>query len=55
MCKMIEGKFDNAGINYEICDNIDEMKKMGISNVPVALIDEELMNAKKILKWLEEI
>lgn len=55
MCKMIEGKLKDKGILFEVNSNIEEMKKKGITNVPVAEINGVLMKTKEILNWMETI
>ena len=53
MCKVVKEKLDSAGVEYEICSDIEIMKTKGISYVPVVEADGEIMNTARTFKWLE--
>lgn len=55
MCKMVEEKLKNKGVLFEINSNIEEMRKKGITHVPVAEVNGVLMKTKEILNWMETI
>lgn len=54
-CKVLKKKFDDAGIEYDVFDNVEEMIDMGIENVPMIKVgDSELMNFKEAVDWIKE-
>lgn len=38
-CRIIEKKLKDKNIEFDICDDVDKMKEMGITSVPVLFID----------------
>lgn len=53
-CIVLEKKLDEAGITYEVFDDVDEMIKMGITTVPMLKVDDTMMNFKEAVKWIKE-
>lgn len=53
-CKVLQTKLDNAGIIYEVFDNVDEMIKMGMTTVPILNVNGQNMTYSKSIKWLKE-
>lgn len=52
-CRVLESKLNKAHIEYEECDDIDVMRSMGITEVPVIDIgDGELMNFVDACRWI---
>ena len=51
---VLEKKLDEAGITYEVFDDVDEMSKMGITTVPMLKVDDTMMNFKEAVKWIKE-
>ena len=43
------------GIPYETCEDVEEMKKLGIMSAPYLSVDGELMNFSTAITKLKEI
>lgn len=55
MCKMLKRKLDEAKVDYEICMDVDQMKSLGISHVPVLSVDGSLMNLQNAIGYINSI
>lgn len=55
MCKMVEEKFAQKGLEYVKISDPNIIISKGIENVPQAEIDGELLRVKEILNWLKEV
>ena len=54
-CKVLKAKLDNKGIKYEIVDDVDEMLRLDISTVPCLGVDENIMNFKESVDWVNSM
>lgn len=54
-CNVLKQKLDSKSIRYEVNTSVDEMEALGISQVPVLLVDEKLMRFTDAVKWVNEI
>lgn len=54
-CKVLAKKLDSKGITYTVVDDVDEMVKMGIFNVPHLLVDGTLMSFKESVDWVNTV
>jgi hypothetical protein len=55
MCKVLEKKLQLAGIKYEIMDDQDEMREMGLRQSPMLQVNcGPLMNFKEADAWIKE-
>ena len=54
-CLKLERELCRRGIEYEVEDDINKMRKMGFSEYPIFEVDGMLMNYETTLDWLEEI
>lgn len=46
-CKVLKMKLDKAGIKYEVCEDMEEMKARGIKGIPTMDLDGELLPFSK--------
>ena len=56
-CDLIEQyeiKLDRAGLEYEICDDVNEMKARGLKAAPVLETDEGVFNFSEAIKWVNK-
>ena len=53
-CRVLEIKLKQKNIEYEECNDIDEMMKKGILSAPYLEIDNELLDFGKAVKWINE-
>ena len=51
-CQVLATKMDNAGIKYEVCDDVDVMNKKGFMSVPLLEIDEKVLQFKEAIDWV---
>ena len=50
-CNQLSKRLNDRGIKYEICDNIDTMKSLGITTAPYLQVNGELMDFTKAWRW----
>lgn len=54
-CDIVKNKLKENNIEYELNQNIEEMKKIGIKSVPVLKIGDELLTFKDIIKKIDKL
>jgi len=54
-CKVLSGLLDKRKITYSHCSDVQTMMDMGISSVPMLMVDGELMNFQAAMKWVKEV
>lgn len=50
-CDVLKDKLDTKAISYSVNNSVDEMTKLGISEVPVLSIDGQLLKFKEAVDW----
>ena len=54
-CKILKSKLDDKGIEYEACNDVETMVNLGMTTVPVLVVDDgEPMNYSQSIKWVSE-
>lgn len=53
-CKVLKAKLDAAHISYKVCSNIEEMKILGITSVPMLGINGDILGMKDAMAWIRE-
>lgn len=51
-CKVLEKKLNDNGINYDVNSNVEEMTALGITQVPVLKVNDELLQFKQAVDWV---
>lgn len=51
-CNTLEIKLNRAGIEYEICDDIEEMRAKGFKAAPVLETEDGIFNFVNAIKWV---
>lgn len=57
-CKVVEKKLEQAGIQYELIDArenqevLDELMALGVRQMPVLKVNDELLGFSEIIKWI---
>lgn len=51
-CRALESKLDKKSIQYETCDNIEEMKQLGFKAAPMLQVDDQYLNFSQAIKWV---
>ena len=53
-CKVLTGLLDKNKITYSYCSDVKAMMDMGISSVPMLMVNGDLMNFQAAMKWVKE-
>lgn len=51
-CKILKKKLQNKEIPYVEIQDIDELIKLNIDEVPVAKVDDNIMNFNEAVTWV---
>lgn len=51
-CCILKNKLDGKGIQYEECEDIDAMEKLGIDTVPILKVNDKLLSFPEAVKWV---
>ena len=51
-CQVLKKKLDDRKIIYILNSSVDEMLKLGITQVPVLSIDGQLKNFRESVEWI---
>lgn len=55
ICEMLKAKLDEADISYEINEDVEEMKRLGITHVPVLCVGGALLDTRAALTYVKEM
>lgn len=53
-CKILEKKLEQKGIEYTVITDILEMGKLGIRSVPVLRVNNEMLDFKQAVEWVNK-
>lgn len=53
-CTVIEKKLQRAGIEYDICEDIEVMESKGFTQLPVLEVNEKVLDFSAANKWVGE-
>lgn len=53
-CKVLAQKLMDAGIEFRISDDVDEMIRRGFLSAPVLDVDGEAMGFKQAIDWINQ-
>lgn len=53
-CNILAIKLDEAGIQYEINEDVDEMINLGLHSAPALKVDEKVLNFTEAIHWIGE-
>ena len=51
-CRALEMKLNKANIEYEVCNDVELIKKMGFQAAPVLETPEAIFNFSEAVKWV---
>lgn len=51
-CNTLKTKLDRAGIEYEMCDDIELMKARGFKAAPMLETEDGVFNFAQAIKWV---
>ena len=55
MCILLENKLNQKNIKYTKNDDVEEMKRLGFTSVPVLKVGEKFMNAPDAMNYVNNI
>lgn len=50
-CRVLKKKLSDKGLAFEENSSVDEMEKLGITEVPVLSVDGELLEFSAAIQW----
>lgn len=53
-CDILKAKLDEKNISYTEYDNVEFMKDMGITTVPVLNVNNKLLEFKSAVDWVNQ-
>lgn len=53
-CKVLKMKLDQKNIQYEVVNDIEYMKSLGIMSVPMLKVDDEILIFAKAVEWVNK-
>lgn len=53
-CTVIEKKLQRAGIEYDICEDIEVMESKGFTQLPMLEVNEKVLDFAAANKWVGE-
>ena len=51
-CRALEMRLNKANIEYEVCNDVELIKKMGFQAAPVLETPEGIFNFSEAVKWV---
>lgn len=51
-CDVLKKKLDAKSINYQVCSDVSRMKELGMQEVPVLQVQDELKNFSEAVDWI---
>lgn len=54
-CSVLETKLNNANIEFDLHDDMDELMALGYLSVPVLNVDGKVMLFKDACDWVNEV
>lgn len=53
-CQVLTKKLDKAGIEYDVCEDIEVMESKGLINLPALEVNGEMLDFVSANKWVGE-
>lgn len=53
-CQVLEKKLQNAGIKYDVCDDVDFMRSRGWSSAPMLEVNDKVMDFRAAVDWINQ-
>lgn len=53
-CSILQAKLDDKNISYVECTNPNTMMELGITTVPVLSVDDQLLEFKAAVDWVNQ-
>lgn len=53
-CKVLRSILDMEGVVYDVCSDVDTMRALGITTVPMLNVNGNLLSMKEAMAWAKE-
>ena len=53
-CKILEKKLNDKNIKYDTCEDVKVMQSLGITSVPVLMVDDKKMNYYDAIQFVNK-
>lgn len=53
-CRVLKMKLDKAGVRYEVNEDVDAMRALGMMSAPALSVNGELLNFAAACKWADD-
>lgn len=53
-CIVLEKKLKSEGIPFEVCNDVDTIKELGFSVLPMMQVDTNILDFNHSIKWIKE-
>lgn len=54
-CNVLINKLKEKKLEFELNENIEEMKSLGFKSSPMLKVDDKFLNFKEAFKWINEV
>ena len=54
-CRVLSKKLDGKNVEYEVCDSVDEMLKLGLTEAPALGVDDKILNYHDAVEWVNNL
>lgn len=54
-CQVLKKKLEMSNLNYKTCSDIEEMSRIGLVNAPALKVDNEILNFKEAVGYVNKI
>lgn len=51
-CRILEKKLNDKNINFDVCDDVEKMKELGLSSIPMLNVNGKIMNYYDAVKYV---
>ncbi len=50
-CGILKKKLDLSGVAYSVCDDVEEMQRLGMTEAPALMVGGRLLSFGDAVKW----
>lgn len=54
-CNVLYKKLESSGIEFETCEDMEELVNKGFKTAPILEVDGRFMEFKQAVDWLKEV
>lgn len=51
-CNVLKKKLENAGVEFELSNDVDSMIEKGFTSAPVLGVDDQYMTFREAIDWI---